>query len=94
MENKEKFLEIIKKISYIHCARGPMDCPKCRELSEKGVSYALVRIYIEPSVIARPLTPHKIAGKELMFEYDVEKRFNGEQEAREYAEYHCIDFCE
>ena len=91
---KENYLEIVKKVSYIHCARGPMGCPKCKEFEEKGESYALVKIYIEPGIVARPLTMYKIAGKDLMFEYDVEKRFNGEQEAREYAKDNCIDFCE
>ncbi len=94
MGKKENYLEIIKKMPYIHCARGSIGCSKCKEFEEKGESYALVKIYVEPGIYTRPLTTYKIAGKELMFEYDVDLRFDGEQEAREYAKNNCIDFCE
>ena len=69
----------------IHCARGPEGCEKCREYLAEGDSFALIKIFLKPGNIARPMTEMLIEDKKMLCEYDVLQRFNNEAEAMEYA---------
>jgi len=70
---------------FIHCARGPKICNKCREMSAKEEKYALVRIYLESTEISRPLTKIMLKGQQIWAEYDIIMRFNNLYDAKKYA---------
>ena len=82
-------LEYIKKISLIHCARGPAICEKCKLLAKK-VKICLLKLYPEPTYIARPTLTLTIDGKPSHYEYDIRKVFKDEDEAREYSKKYSI----
>ncbi len=74
--------QIIKEIPVIHCKRGPKNCKKCKEVYK--ISYALLDICPEGEY-ARPVTEVIFEGKKTYRVYDVIKRFNSIEEAKEYA---------
>ena len=79
------YVEVIKKMPSLHCARGPKRCEKCKELLEEGDKYALIRVYIRPGDIARPMTEIYMGGERVFKEYDVMLWFESKEEARDYA---------
>jgi hypothetical protein len=81
MEHKD----VIKKMPRIHCARGPKRCEKCREYLDEGESFTLIRVFLTPRNIARPMTEMVIEDKKILCEYDVLQRFQNEKEATDYA---------
>ena len=78
-------MEIIKKVPYIHCARGPERCEKCKMISKKKPDFCLIRIYLKSSNVARPMISINLNEERALYEYDVLKRFKNEQEAKTYA---------
>jgi hypothetical protein len=38
---------VIRKMSILHCARGPLRCKKCKE-TEKEKKICLLKVYFEP----------------------------------------------
>ncbi len=80
-------IEIIKKMSRLHCARGPKRCNTCKEYMDEGRSFALVRIFLTSGNIARPITDFINANGEKTYgEYDIIQRFDNIEEAKQYAE--------
>jgi hypothetical protein len=79
-----EYIDIIKKMPRIHCARGPEICGKCREYM-KDISFSLVRVYLEPQQEARPITEIYVGCRKIVGEYDILKRFDSDKEAKEYA---------
>ncbi|MBD3197437.1 MAG: hypothetical protein GF317_20450 [Candidatus Lokiarchaeota archaeon] len=84
------YVRIIKKIPRIHCARGPKICDKCKQAS-KEKSYSLIKVYIEPSNIARPITEVYVGCRKIVGEFEVQKRFKTLEEAKKYAIEHGIE---
>ena len=79
------YVDIIKKITLFHCARGPKRCEKCRELEKEGEKFCLIRVYLKAGNIARPMTEIVYNGKKILCEYDVEKVFKNVIKAKKYA---------
>ena len=75
---------IIRKISVPHCARGPLRCEKCKEAVKKE-EICLLKAYIEPGEIARPMIEIYKNGKNFLCEYDVVETFKNENEAADYV---------
>jgi hypothetical protein len=81
--------DIIRRISPPHCARGPSRCEKCKEAAQTKM-LCLLRVYLAPSQIARPVIYLKKDGMDSYFAFDVMKRFEDENQAIEYAKQHGI----
>ncbi|MFX0186945.1 MAG: hypothetical protein ACFE8A_04320 [Candidatus Hodarchaeota archaeon] len=79
------FIELIKELILIHCARGPLRCDKCKKLVAKGKKFCLIKAYLKAGKIARPMTQININNEEVFCEYDVEKVFVDENKAKKYA---------
>ena len=75
---------LLREMPFIHCARGPKWCPKCKEFQERGQPWSLVRVLFEPSGHASPVIPVEVEGEEVWAEYTIERRFDSEEEARQY----------
>ena len=86
------YIKLIKKMSQIHCARGPSRCEKCRKLEEEGKKFCLIKAYLKAGKIARPMTEIVNIDKKILCEYDVEKVFRSEKEAKAYAIDNGIEF--
>ena len=78
-------VEIVKKITLIHCARGPMWCDKCKKLEGEGEKFCLIKAFLKAGNIARPMTMIFFNNERILCEYEVEKVFEDEKEAKEYA---------
>ncbi|MBD3255742.1 MAG: hypothetical protein GF383_11665 [Candidatus Lokiarchaeota archaeon] len=78
-------IDIIKKMPYIHCARGPQGCDKCRQMAKKEPTFCLVRVYLKSGKIARPMTEIFVGCRRIYGEYDILKRFENSKEAKKYA---------
>jgi len=76
-------------MSIPHCARGPSRCEKCKATAQEKKIY-LLKIYLQPGEVARPVIEVKRDGESHYYEYDAIKQFNTEAEAKEYAEKHNI----
>ncbi len=50
--------------------------------------FALVQVYLEHGMMARPIDEFPIDGKEAFYEFDVVRRFNSEADARAYVQEH------
>ncbi len=85
MGEKMDQLDVIKKMPKIHCARGPKGCEKCREYLEEEASLTLIRVFLTPRDISRPMLEMLIEDKKMLCEYNVLQRFKNEKEAMEYA---------
>jgi len=83
-------VKIIKKMPEIHCARGPELCEKCRE-AMKRKSFCLIKVYLKPGNIARPMTEIYVGCRRIIGEYDVIKKFKDKEEAKRYAIKNGID---
>ena len=88
-----KYIKHIKKMPYIHCARGPERCEKCKKFAEKEDSYALIKVFLESTNtnIARPIIEIYIGCRKIIGEYDIIKRFNDIEDAKIYAKNNKID---
>jgi hypothetical protein len=75
---------VIKKMSQVHCARGPQICDKCREMA-KTESYCLLKLLKGGGKEARPVEGIVVNGEVQYFEYDIEKVFADEKEALAYS---------
>lgn len=84
------YIDVIKKMPRIHCARGPKICEKCKEYI-KDVSFCLVRVYLEPQNEARPITEIYVGCRKIIGEYDIIKRFKSPKKAKEFAIKNGID---
>ncbi|MBS7249952.1 MAG: hypothetical protein KIH08_05085 [Candidatus Freyarchaeota archaeon] len=82
--NSKKSIYIIRKMSVPHCARGPLRCEKCR-IMEKEKKICLLKVYLEPGEIARPVLDIYFDGEKKFCEYDLIKTFENEEAAKEYA---------
>ena len=78
------YIDVIDKILVPHCARGPKRCEKCKKTAEEE-KICLIRVYLEPGNIARPMSDFIIDGRKRLCEFDVLKIFSYEMEAKEYA---------
>ena len=78
-------VELVKKMTLIHCARGPMRCDKCKKLEEEGEKFCLIKAFLKVGNIARPMTMIVFNNEKILCEYDVEKVFRDKKEAKEYA---------
>ncbi|MFX1393987.1 MAG: hypothetical protein ACFFAH_10470 [Promethearchaeota archaeon] len=78
-------VELVKKMTLIHCARDPMRCDKCKKLEEEGEQFCLIKAFLKAGNIARPMTMIFFNNEKVLCEYDVEKVFKDEKEAKEYA---------
>ena len=73
---------IIRRMSIPHCARGPTRCEKYKEAAEIK-KICLLQIYYEPGNIARPVIEIMKDGEPQYCEFDVEKIFEDENEAKD-----------
>lgn len=80
---------VIQEMGGIHCARGPKWCPKCREMAQ-NVKFRLLKIHHAPTGHASPVIQVPVDGTPVWFEYDVERVFETEAEARAYADRHDV----
>lgn len=80
---------VIRKISIPHCARGPLRCEKCKEMS-KEKNICLLKIYFKERKITSPIIELVRNGKRRFFEFEVVKIFKDEIEARNYAEKNAV----
>ena len=85
MGDQMDHIDVIKNMPKIHCARGPKGCETCKEYLAEGESPTLIRIFLSPGDIARPMTEMIIEDEKLLLEYDVLQRFENEEEAMKYA---------
>jgi hypothetical protein len=85
MGDKMDHIDVIKNMPKIHCARGPKRCEKCQEFLDEGDSLTLIRVFLKPGEIARPMTEMVIEDEKIFCEYDVLQRFESEEVAMEYA---------
>jgi len=84
-------LKIIKKIPFIHCAKGPDACEECSIAQAKGLSFALIRVYLRERTSARPTTEVYVGCRRVVGEYDIIKRFKSKDDAKKYAIKHRIE---
>jgi hypothetical protein len=91
-DTKESFY-VTRKMSVPHCARGPLLCEKCKEM-EKEKKICLLKVYLEPGEIARPMIEIYRDGKKRLYEYDVIKTFENEKEAKDYAKRNALNLLE
>ncbi|MHA1298485.1 MAG: hypothetical protein ACTSO9_03475 [Candidatus Helarchaeota archaeon] len=75
---------VIRYMSIGHCARGPLQCEKCKE-AEKNKKYYLLRIVYGESEHARPVIEITKNGKRQWVYYDTIKGFEKKDSAIEYA---------
>lgn len=74
----------------IHCARGPKRCEECRK-ALKNKSFCLIKVYLEPGDITRPITEVYVGCRRIVGEYDVVKKFKTKEDAKKYAINHGIE---
>ena len=83
---------VIKKMSPIHCARGPNRCKTCKEYA-KEEKYALLDIAPnDPELMARPMIQIEIDGKKEFRVFDVVKYFDTLEAAKDYAKEKKLSF--
>jgi len=80
-----EYIEIIKKMPYIHCARGAKTCVKCKEMEQKNKDFTLVKVYLKGTEISRPNMEINIGSQRIIGKYDILKRFKNQSEGKEYA---------
>lgn len=77
-----EYIDTIKEMTVIHCARGPERCERCRKRAEEGEKFCLIRLYLEATYISRPMIQVNIDGRRIFAEYDVLKVFTNFEEAK------------
>ena len=75
----------------IHCARGPKECEKCKALELKGKKLCLIKVYLKPSNITRPITEIYVGCRRIIGEFDILKTFEDNEAALKYSRNHKID---
>ena len=80
---------VIQKMSQVHCARGPKNCEKCKEMAKER-HYCLLRLDAGTGKEARPVVQIEDEGEMKMFEYEVAIVFRDKQEAMTYAAEHSV----
>lgn len=85
MEEPKQSIDVIKKMPFVHCARGPALCKECQHLSQDEPTFALVRIYLEPVDYACPMTEIIKDGKKIFGAYAIIQRFDDIIDAKNYA---------
>lgn len=75
---------IIQRRPLVHCGSGPSFCEECKELA-KYPKLCLVKYYSMSPEPSRPIDTFKIKGREQKMEFEIEKVFETEEEARAYA---------
>lgn len=75
------YVYVIHRMAGMHCARGSQRCSKCTEAA-KDFKWRLLRLHIEPTGHTMPIIQHKGS----WHEFDVQRSFETEQEARTYAD--------
>lgn len=81
---------IIRRIRLAHCARGPLICPKCREMDREEI--CLLDICPpDRGLVTRRVIPVGAEGEEVWHEFDIVQVFASEKEARAYADAHGIE---
>ncbi|MHA1148963.1 MAG: hypothetical protein ACTSR8_12055 [Promethearchaeota archaeon] len=91
MKEPKEYVEIIKKMSFVHCARGPALCKECVRLAQYEPTFAVVRIYLEPVDYACPMTEFIKDGKKIMGAYAIIQRFDDIIDAKKYAKEKNVD---
>lgn len=76
---------VLKKMSPIHCARGPTRCEKCKEYAQQ-TKIALLKVLTQDKGLqARPIIELEINGEKQFHPFDVIKYFDALEEAKNYA---------
>lgn len=75
---------IIQRRALVHCSSGPSWCEECKELA-KYKKICLVRIYSLSPEPTRSTDLFIIKGREQKMEFEIEKVFEKEEEARAHA---------
>jgi len=76
--------KIVKMVPF-HCARPKGACSKCAQLTEEGEKYCLISFPYSAEEVSRPMITIEIDGEEVLCEFELEKIFKDETEAKEYA---------
>jgi len=79
------YINIIKKMTLIHCARGPVRCNKCSKLEKQGEKYCLIKVFLKAGNIARPMTEIVLNNEKMLCEFDVVDVFKDKKDAEYYA---------
>jgi len=80
---------IIRRILVPHCARGPQRCERCREMAQEK-KICLLKIHFTKSSIARPVIEVYRQGERRFGEFEIEKIFKDENDAKDYAKKNAI----
>ncbi len=84
--------QVIRRISLVHCARGPKGCAKCREMAQ-NTKFRLLELDYGRADYARPIIQIQGAdGDSTWAGYHILQSFETVDEAREYARKHNIRF--
>jgi len=75
---------IIQRRSLVHCSSGPSFCEECKEQA-KIIKVCLVKIYSHSPNPTRPVDKFMIKGREQKMEFQIEKIFESDEEARAHA---------
>ena len=83
---------LIKKMTKMHCGRGPKRCKICEEYA-KEMKFALLDIApeVHPEA-ARPMIEIEVEGEKVFQVYDVVAYFNSLEEAESYANQKMISY--
>ncbi|TFG08078.1 MAG: hypothetical protein EU539_03350 [Promethearchaeota archaeon] len=84
-------VKIIKKMVPIHCARGPKVCEKCKALTLEGKKLCLIKVYLKPSNVTRPITEIYVGCRRIIGEFDILKIFEDNEEALKYSRNNNVD---
>lgn len=82
---------ILKKMSQVHCARGPMRCEICKEYEQKKKIALLDLSPDEIEYATRPILALDIEGKKLYTTFEVLGYFENVEEAKKFAAEKHID---
>lgn len=91
--DKKESIYVIRKMSILHCARGPLRCEKCRDM-EKEKKICLLKISFDAGKVVRPMIEIYKNGKKGLCEYEIVKTFGDEKEAKEYAKRNSLNLLE
>ena len=91
MEEPKEHIDVIKKMPFVHCARGPALCKECARLAKDEPTFAVVRIYLEPVDYACPITEIVKDGKKIIGAYAIIQRFDDIIDAKKHAKEKNID---
>jgi hypothetical protein len=80
---------VIQKMSMVHCARGPKNCERCKEMA-KEQHYCLLKLLPGGGMETRPVIGIEVDGAMQYYEYDLVQIFTGKKEAMDYASEHDI----